>query len=283
MQDLNKSINPETNVGILEELRNLFFRIIAKRFKIAQAPKYPVEEGDELVDPAQLVADVKSGNIKPEVWEDTEIREKKGDRFGEVEITIVGDRSSSMVEGDGQKAIEQRKAIVAMMEILKEFAEICESERTNVDKFLDVKSEIYSFAQSMEDKTPLKKMSAELGEAERINIFKKFQSLPGGTTDFDCLEAIFDNLDEDTKRKIKTGELKKIVIVLSDGESNDPAKVKIQLKNLHDVGVVVIGLGMTKSGEAILTTYAPQALVVEDISMLTIILAELLKEHLKDI
>ena len=83
---------------------------------MAQAPKYPVEEGEELVDPAQLVADVKYGNLQPKVWEDTEIKEKKGDRFGEVEITLVCDRSSSM---SGQKAEEQRKSAVLVMEVLK--------------------------------------------------------------------------------------------------------------------------------------------------------------------
>jgi len=41
-------------------LKNTFFRIISKRLKKAQVPKYPVEEGDELADPAQLIADVKS-------------------------------------------------------------------------------------------------------------------------------------------------------------------------------------------------------------------------------
>ena len=173
---------------------------------MAQAPKYPVEEGEELVDPAQLVADVKYGNLQPKVWEDTEIKEKKGDRFGEVEITLVCDRSSSM---SGQKAEEQRKSAVLVMEVLKEFAELCEAEKMNIDKPLEVKSEIYSFSSSSEDKTPLKKMSALLGEAERINVLKKLYDVPGSTTDFNCLEAIDENLDENTTGKIKIGELKK--------------------------------------------------------------------------
>jgi hypothetical protein len=81
-----------------------------------------VEEGDELADPAQLISDVKSGNLSPKVWEDTEIKEKKGDKFGEVEITLVCDRSGSMDEG--QKAVEQRKSAVLIMEVLKEFEQI---------------------------------------------------------------------------------------------------------------------------------------------------------------
>lgn len=280
---LGKITNPETDMSVMEELRNLFARIISKRLKMAQAPKYPVEEGDDLIDPAQLVADVKAGNLQPKVWEDTEIKEKKGERFGEVEITLVCDRSSSMTEGDGKKAIEQRKSAVLVMEVLKEFAKLCEEEKRNIDKPLEVKSEIYSFASSSEDKTPLKKMSAELGEAERINVLKKLYDLPGSTTDFNCLEAIAGNLDDKTRTKIKIGELKKIVIVFTDGGSDDSAKVQGILKNLRDNGIVVVGVGITSEGSPVLSTYAPNALVAEDVQKLPIILGELLKEHLKDL
>jgi hypothetical protein len=289
VRELEKIVNPETNVGTREELRNLFLRIISKRLKVAMAPRYPVDEGDELVDPAGLVADVRSGNLEPKVWEDTEIKEKKGDRFGEVEITFVFDRSSSMTDGDGKKAIEQRKCGVLGMEVLGDFSELCEAEKINIDKPLQVKSEIYSFASSDSDKTPLKKMSAELGEAERINVLKKLYDCPGSTTDFNCLEAIDANIDDETLAKIKTGELKKIVIVFTDGGSDKPARVQVALngtddkKGLRESGVVVIGVGITEAGSPVLTTYAPDAMVVEEVDKLTIVFGELLKEHLKDL
>jgi len=281
IESLEKITNPETDVSLIEELRNLFSRIIAKRIKPRQSPKYPVEEGDELTDPAQLVADVKSGNLQPKVWEDTEIREKKGERFGEVEITIVCDRSSSMTEG--QKAVEQRKSAVLVMEVLKEFSDMCEEEKMNVDKPLEVRSEVYTFAGKSEDKIPLKKMSKDLGEAERVNVLKKLHDLPGITTDFSCLEAISVALDSETENKIKAGELKKIVIVFTDGGSDDPEKVQGTLKELREAGVVAIGLGITESGKPVLATYEPNALVVEDVSKLPIVLGDLLKEHLKDL
>jgi len=279
VESLEKMVNPETDVSVLEELKNLFSRIISKRLKKVLAPKYPVDEGDELVDPAQLIADVKSGNLQPKVWEDTEIKEKKGERFGEVEITLVCDQSGSMA---GQKAEEQRKSAVLVMEVLKEFAELCEAEKINIDKPLEVKSEIYGFGAG-EDKTPMKKMSKELGEAERINVLKKLYNVPGTTTDFNSLEAIDANLDDKTKIKIKIGELKKIVIVFTDGGSDNPAKVQGVLKSLRDSGVIAIGVGITSEGAPVLTTYEPNALVVEDVSKLPIKLGELLKEHLKDL
>ena len=282
-EELEKIVNPETNVGVLEELKNLFSRIIAKRMRERLSPRYPVEEGDELADPAQLVSDVKSGNLQPKVWEDTEIKEKKGDKFGEVEITLVCDRSSSMTDGNGQKAVEQRKSAVLMMEVLKDFAEMCDEEKMKVDKPLEIKSEVYSFASDEEDRIPLKKMSKDLGEAERINVLKKLNHLPGSTTDFNCLEAVNDGLDDETKKKITGGELKKIVFVFTDGGSDSVARVQNVLQKLRKDGVVVIGVGLTSAGAPAKTTYAPNAEVVENITNLPVVLGDLLKEHLKDI
>ncbi len=281
VESLQNIVNPETDVSLIEELKNLFSRIISKRLKQRQTPKYPVEDGDELTDPAQLVADVKSGNLQPKVWEDTEVKEKKGDRFGEVEITIVCDRSSSMAEG--QKAIEQKKSTILVMEVLKEFADMCEEEKMNIDKPLEVKSEIYTFASSSEDRVPIKKMSTELGEAERINVSKKLNELPGSTTDFNCLDAIDAALDDVSKKKIVEGELKKIVIVFTDGGSDNPVKVQEILKSLRESGVIVIGVGITDAGKPVTSTYAPKALVVEDVTKLPIVLGDLLKEHLRDL
>lgn len=280
VESLEKIVNPETDMPVIEELRNLFNQIISKRLKLAQAPKYPVSEGDELVDPAQLVADVKAGNFEPKVWEDVEIKEKKGDKFGEVEITLICDRSGSM---NGIKAEEQRKSAVLVMEALKEFAELCEQEKINIDKPLEVRSEIYSFASSEDDDKPLKKMSPELGEVERINVLEKLKEITGSTTDFRCLEAIAANLSEEIRIKLKIAELKKIVIVFTDGESDDPVRTQVNLKNLRDNGVFVIGVGITSAGQSVLSTYAPEAQVVEDVSRLPLVLAELLKEHLHNL
>lgn len=278
VKSLEKIINTETGENIVQELRNLIERIIAKRLKPVQAPQYPVEEGEDLIDPAQLAADVKAGNLEPKVWETTEVKEKKGDRFGEVEITLVCDRSSSMDKGN--KLREQQKAAVLMMEALKEFVERCDEEKVNLEKPLEVKSEIYSFQQDSNDSTPLKKMSKELGEKERIEVANILSSALGGTTDFIPLETINKNLDEETKKKITEGELKKIVIVFTDGESNDADRTKKILKILRGKGVIVIGIGITKDGKAALKTYAPKARLAEKAEDLALVLAELLKEHL---
>lgn len=281
VKSFEKIINPETGENIIQELRDLIERIIAKRLKPAQAPRYPVEEGEDLVDPAQLIADVKAGNLEPKVWETTEVKEKRGNRFGEVEITLVCDRSISMTEG--AKLREQQKAAVLMMEALKEFAERCDEEKVNLEKTLEIRSEIYSFQQDENDAKPLKKMSKELGEKERIEVARILSSASGGTTDFIPLETINKNLDEDTKKKISEGELKKIIIVFTDGESNDADRTKKILKTLRESGVIAIGIGVTKDGEAAIETYSPVGRLAEKVEDLAPILADILKEHLANI
>lgn len=278
--ELEKAINQETGESVIEELRNLIRRIISQRLKPAISPKYPIEEGEDLVDPAQLVADVKGGNLEPKVWESIEIKEKKGQKFGEIEITLVCDRSRSM---DGGKLVEQRKASVLFMEALKEFADICDEERINMAEPLEVRNEIYSFQSNNGDKIPLKKMSKELGEKERIEIASKLSSVSGSTTDFVVLEEIDSKLDTDILKKIKEGELKKIVIVFTDGESDNPGRVQNILKSLRDKGVIAIGVGITESGKAALETYAPDARLAEQAEKLVLVLGDLLKEYLADL
>ena len=278
--------NPETNESVIEELRALISRIIAKRRKPATRPRYPVAEGEDLADPAQLVADVKAGNLEPNVWETDEMSERPDKRFGEIEITLVCDRSGSMDEAGGAKKIEQQKAAVMGMEALKEFADLADEERVSLDKPLEVRSEIYSFQAGAADGTPLKAMSKELGEKDRIDIAAALGTAPGsGTNDFVPLEAIAANLsaDEELRKKILEGELKKIVVVFTDGGSDDAARVQKALKGLREAGVIVIGVGVTPSGVPALTTYAPEARLAETAEALPIVLGDLLKEHLKDI
>ena len=172
---------------------------------------------------------------------------------------------------------------VFMMEALKEFAERCDEERVNLEKTLEIKSEIYSFQQDSSDSAPLKKMSKELGEKERIETASILSSAPGGTTDFIPLETINKNLDDETRKKITEGELKKIIIVFTDGESNDADRTKKIIKTLRLSGVIAIGIGITEDGEAALETYAPDALLAKKAEELALILAELLKKHLANI
>lgn len=270
----------QTNESVIDELEQLWRRIISKRRKQYQAPQYPLVEGEDLVDPAQLVADARAGNFESKAWESIEIKEKSGNLSGEVEVTLVCDKSDSM-NSPSSKRLEQRRAVVLMMEMLSRFAQISDEEAVNLIKPLEVRSEVYAFEQDPEkDNKPLKKMSKELGEKERIEVMSAVSIAPGGTTDFVPLETIDQGLTSEILQKIKDGELKKIVIVFTDGESNDKVRVQKVLISLRSKGVVAIGVGITESGKPALETYAPDARLAKVAEDLVKVLTELLKEHL---
>ncbi len=84
-------------------------------------------------------------------------------------------------------------------------------------------------------------------------------------------------------QRIADKKLRKIIIVLSDGNSSDQAAAQKAAKELRDRGVIVVGVGITKSGAAITTTYAPDGRVCEKAGQLGTTLGDLLKEHLKDL
>lgn len=281
-EQLNTTINPETNQSAVDDLRQLIERIIAHRQKERQAPQYPTEEGEFLTDPAELVSQVKVGNWEPKVWETQEVKMEKGKRFGRIQITLVGDRSGSMEE-EG-KSQEQQKATVLFMEALKEFQERLLEEAVNLQKPLAIESEVYTFQASAEDARPIKSMSEELSERDRIQVVSVLSSCPGeSTTDFIPLETIAQGLSNEVQRDIQNGELKKIVVVFTDGGSDDHARVGRALEKLRANGVVVVGVGVTQSGAPALTTYAPSARLAETAAQLPKVLADILQEHLADI
>lgn len=274
--------NPETNESVIAELHSLISKIISERRKPATAPQYPVEDGEFINDPAMLVSEVKAGNLTPKVWETLETVEQRGQKFGEVDITLVCDRSGSMEQGT--KLAEQRKAAVLFMEVLKEFADQAEEERMNLIKPLEIRSEIYTFQHDTADGTPVKKMSKELTEKERIATAAILSSAPGASTpDFVPLESVALGLDKETKHKIALGELKKIIIVFTDGGSDNSSRVQEVLGKLRKDGVVVVGVGITQDGAPALTTYAPDARLAETAAQLPLVLGELLKEHLSNV
>jgi len=82
---------------------------------------------------------------------------------------------------------------------------------------------------------------------------------------------------------MREGKLKKIVIVMTDGDSDDAKRVQEQLGKLREIGVSVVGVGITEEGKSALTTYAPEARLCTEAPELAVVLGELLKEHLRDV
>lgn len=275
--------NPLTRRPVYEDLRDMFARIVSRRLKPAPFAKYPLPEGDELIDPTTAHVEVQKGNTEPHVWAETEIRERRGSRCGRVELTVVCDRSDSMNDEGGAKAHEQRRSTVLVMEALTAFAKHCDENRAEMLEKLAIASEVYSFDGSAQDAIPLKPMGADTTDAQKVQVLKVLQVCPGKTTDYVPLRAIADGITPEMREQMQKGELKKIVFVFTDGDSGDAAAVRVELDKLHALGVIVVGIGITASGRSVLTTYAPHAQVAKTAELLPVVLGGLLKEHLEPI
>lgn len=282
-ESLSKALRQEKE---FQKLNDLIKRIVTERKKERYIPKYPLEEGDEILDPAQLVASVRSGDLKPKVWQDTEIKEYKGDMFGEIEMTFVFDRSGSM---EGVKIQEVQKAVTLFMNSQKDLQdEIKEGEESEngLIKGLKISWEVYSFQNTNQDFIPIKKMSDEFTEKDRIEVCAHFNDAPGNrTTDGNSLSAIYNGLKNNTKKieKLKDNELKKIVMVMTDGDSHQLNEVKDYTKKLKDLKVAVLGIGITNDAKHVLTTYGAGSKIAEKAKDVSVVMEEIIEKEFKDL
>lgn len=278
-QEIKNIKNPETDESVVEELRNVFRRIIAERKKPKLSSKLPEKEGDLLAFPAEAVVAIKSGSDDPEVWQTLEVKEKPKELYGNFDITFVGDRSGSM---SGQKAIEQRKAAALILESLKEFSDDVDKTHNDLTVDLHIRTECWSFGDK-EQVEVLKPLSKELTEKQRVHVFKTLADTPGSTKDFLALEQIHASISAEDIEKIKTKKLKKIIIVTSDGQSDDSGRLQRSIQDLREKGITVVGVGITTDGEAVKSSYAPDGQVCKETADLPAVLGELLKRQLADL
>jgi len=287
--------DPDTGEKVIDGLRQIFKRIIAERLRERYTPKHPLSEGEEPVLIADAVVAVNNGDFEPEIWQSLEKKYLPQELYGDFDVTLVPDRSYSM---RGKKAEEQRKAVTLALEALKEFCDELDEARSDLKHDLNVRSEVFGFGGINEVKV-LKPLSDQLTEKQRVSVSKDLNDTPGKSTlDYLTLEKIRDEVTPEEWEKIKNKKLRKVIIVFTDGQSSDAEKVKLVLdggwvKNdqdeevyvtgLRELGVAVAAIGVTASGKAAETTYAPYGQTCESVEKLAVVLADLLKDYLKDL
>lgn len=271
----------------IEPLRQIFRRIVEQRMILKRRLSTLKEEG-VMIDPglvSQTFLDVKAGIENPKTMKEFEGHLVDENIPGKFSIRLVADQSSSMT---GEKAVYQRRSAILVMEALKEFSDILDTERPALGADLDVATELRSFGVS-EGTRLYKPLSKELTEKQRIEYFKGLLETPGGTNDFDALSEIEKDVRERMAKDItyeaelKSGKRREIVIVFSDGDSNNPQEAQRRAERLRDLGVKVVGLGMTSGAQSILKTYAPDGRICYDVNDLPKNLEGMIKEFLGDL
>jgi len=265
----------------IEDLKKVFEKVISRRIELKRRLRARGKEG-AVIDPGLLVQaklDADIGIPDSPVWLDYKERPVEVIAPGGFEVTLVCDLSGSM-ESPMEKLVEERRCAILFMEALKDFHQLAEKHREDMIE-LGVKSEVRGFGNF---EIELKPLSSELEEKKRIEIFKNMARAPGRSTwDYESLKAIREGIDQEKQKRLATGDLKKAVIVFSDGQSSSVSRVREELEKLRGMGVTVVGVGITSYSQAIKNTYSPEGRVCDEVSKLPETLAELLKEFTKDL
>jgi hypothetical protein len=277
--------SPEADETVIEQIRAVFRNIVTERLESVSRPKQPVEEGEYLVRPAEAVAEIRSGRTEPRVWMTHEVKERPRELFGAFDVTLVCDRSGSMDESSGGvvKKQEQRKAVALLLEALREFCDDLDDARKDLTADLRVRSEVWSFG-GFSETGCVKALSEELTDKQRVAVFKELENTPGDSTRDDlALAGISASIPEEDVERIARGELRKVVIVLTDGDSTNKNGAKKAIKDLRDKGVTVAAIGITSAANAAVELYKPDGRLAETAAMIGARVGEALETFIKEL
>jgi len=268
---------------LVHELREVFKKIVSRRLRERWKMSPQLETEGEALDEetlAESYVESKAGG-KPAAFREI-IRSKKEEiGYGSLDMTLINDLSGSMNEG--MKLSMDRKSKLLFLESLADFQkEIKEAEyESGVSLGLEVKTETRAFGDFGD--AELKPLSPELSEKDRIAIWKKLHNAGGGTPDYLSLEAVEKSINDDYEKELKEKRKRRVVVVLSDGESQDANRVQRALDNLRKKNVIVSAFGMTSSGQAVKETYKPDAEVIEDIRQLPKAMQNIILKYVSDL
>lgn len=221
----------------IEPLREIFERIISKRKEIKRRLKERTDQG-VIFDPSlisQAYIDAQSGILDSRTQLKIKKEEHDENKPNNFEFTLICDLSGSM-QSPNTKEIEQRLSAILISEALAEFEENLKAERVEKHLDLHVMTEVRGFSESDEE---LKPMSDTIDYKTRVEIAKRLQNCNGGSTrDFESLAKIDKDINEETRRKIEKNDLKKIVLMITDGGSEDVRQAKKEKESLVKSGVI---------------------------------------------
>lgn len=272
----------------IEQLSDAFDAVIQRRKSYRRVLRKPVKEGP-MLDPrkgATAVAEIRAGNLEPVVMLDYERKEQVKNLPNEFEFTLVCDGSGSM---EGAKAVMQRRMAVLATEALAAFRErIAKERRKGEDIDLDVKTEVRMFSDQDQVVKPL---NATLEHVDRVKMHKALANIPqGGNNEPDTFQKIHDEQFTPARlKKLRSGDLKKVILFLTDGESDESAiqgwihQLMKAAAHKNETPNLVIGAIGFDGGQAAVTTYAPNGYYAQNFENVPKIFEDFLKKLLDEI
>lgn len=272
-------------------MRAVWAKVVAERVAPRRLPSpRPLPEGAELATDslAAAVAESLAGVARPRAFRDRAARLRRTRRAGSTDYVLLVDRSASM---QGPAADAAADAMLIMSEALAGVTrDIDAAERLGGASLdLDIRTALIVFDSAVEVVKPL---SSGLDDAVRLAVHRAVRSPRGSTNDGAALREAAaqlgivngENGRVDGRRGVdeQNGlQRRRVVILVSDGGSNDPVAAEHALRRLHRAGVRVHGIGIG-AGE-IEARYAPLGRTLTDVQTLPEVLYELVVEDFEEV
>ena len=259
----------------IDEMREFFSTLLDERVIQIRRLKRASSDGMILNPSAlsQTIVDLKTG-IKnpPEAFLDYDKHEKETQANGRFDCYLAVDCSGSM---EGVRTAEARKAALIFLEGLSAFQKDIESrqQQGSIDLDWDVRSSVYAFSTGAE---LIKPLTSSLTEKERLDVFSSINNPAGTTEDFMALESICEGIKLELGSKPENKNRRRIVIVLTDGESDNPERLASSINELNKLNVSVLAIGIETNSIGLY----PSGKSIDDVKSLSKTLTELLEEEI---
>ncbi len=259
----------------IDEMREFFSTLLDERVIQIRRLKRASSDGMILNPSAlsQTIVDLKTG-IKnpPEAFLDYDKHEKETQANGRFDCYLAVDCSGSM---EGVRTAEAQKAALIFLEGLSAFQKDIESrqQQGSIDLDWDVRSSVYAFSTGAE---LIKPLTSSLTEKERLDVFSSINNPAGTTEDFMALESICEGIKLELGSKPENKNRRRIVIVLTDGESANPERLASSINELNKLNVSVLAIGIETNSIGLY----PSGKSIDDVKSLSKTLTELLEEEI---
>lgn len=215
---------------------------------------------------AQTALEIRLGTPDPPAFSDYEHQLLPRDRSGRADYVFVFDRSGSML---GEKSAAAASAAVICLEAFAGMQRDTEELETasGVDLDLDIRCAVYTFNDVVSTPKPLSK---SISLKERLDTLSEVRSPSGGNADTHVLQAILDYP--------ASPERTRTLVVVSDGEADDPELARSKVEQLRMQGWRVYGISI--GSEAAVRLYAPHSRRVDDPALVPGAMRRIVEENL---
>ena len=231
----------------IEQMQEFFGSLINERLAKRRILNKPASQGQILNTNAiaQTFTNLKSGeelNSQAYLNYDTLVAEREAE--GSFDCYLVVDDSGSMAQDEhSDKSGQARLAAMIFLEGLWAFErQIREQEQQEgIQLKWDVRTSVFTFGSSAHEVKPI---GPELTDKSRLDVQKAISGGSGSTADYLALEAIATQIEDEILKDPSSKGRRRLVYVITDGESDDTDQLRDILDKLNSLEVEVVGIGI---------------------------------------